>query len=119
MSHRQVGGVNLAFGRYASYDLLRQGDSFLVTESHGCFKKLFRDSCHKWRLAGGVKVSSWQSAFASRFQPVKHRHSNGDTVLHLVVDEAALVVHDGVAEFDAAVYGAGVHEVEAALADFF
>jgi hypothetical protein len=51
-------------------------------------------------------------------EPVKHGHANGDVVLDLVVDEAAFVVHDSVAEFDAAVHGAGVHEIGATLADF-
>ncbi len=71
-----------------------------------------------WKLARGQESSSWHSALPPRLEPIQHGHPNGDAVFHLVVDEAALVVHHGVAEFDAAVHGAGVHEVEAALADF-
>ena len=72
-----------------------------------------------WKLAKGQGSSSWHSALPTRPKPVKHGHSNGDAVLDLVVDEAAFVVHDGVAKFHAAVHGAGVHEVETALADLF
>ena len=52
-----------------------------------------------------------------RLEVVEHGHAGGDTVLDLVVDDGALVVHDRVAKLHAAVHGAGVHEVEAALAD--
>lgn len=54
-----------------------------------------------------------------RLQVVENRHSYGDSVFNLVVDEGAFVIHDGVAEFDAAVHGTGVHEVKAAFCDFF
>lgn len=97
----------------------RQTDAFLVAESHGRLKNLFCGGCMAWKLARGRESSSWHSARPTRLKPIKHRHSNGDAVLYLVVDEAAFVVHDGVAKFDAAVHGAGVHEVEAALADLF
>ena len=55
--------------------------------------------------------------FLSRFEPIEHRHSHSDAVFDLVVDEGAFVIHDGVAKFDAAVHGTGVHDVEAAVAD--
>ena len=56
---------------------------------------------------------------AVRLQIVEHGHSCGDSVFDLVVDERALIIHDGIAEFDTAVHWARVHEVEAAFFDFF
>lgn len=66
----------------------------------------------------GARVRRGISAVAA-FGPevVEHGHADGDAVFDLVVDKRAFVVHDRVTEFDAAVHGAGVHDVEAAVAD--
>jgi hypothetical protein len=77
----------------------------------------------KWTWASnmpGIRMrpaASMTRAGLSHFA-IEHGHAHGDAVFDLVVDEGAFVVHHGVAEFDAAVHRAGVHEVEAAVADF-
>nr|GFC62214.1 hypothetical protein [Tanacetum cinerariifolium] len=54
----------------------------------------------------------------ARREPVEHGHADGDAIFDLVGNQAALVVHHGIAQLDPPVYGAGVHDVEAAVADF-
>ncbi len=48
---------------------------------------------------------------------VEDGHADGDAVFDLLVDEAAVVVHAGVGDFDASVDGAGVHEPGFAVAE--
>ena len=56
-----------------------------------------------------------ESALLARWlEVVEDGHSGSDAVFYLVVNEGAFVIHDGVAKLHTAVYGAGVHDVEAA-----
>ena len=52
-----------------------------------------------------------------RLEPVEDGHAGGDAVFDLLVDEGALVGHDAIDQFDAAVHGAGVHDEDAFVAD--
>lgn len=54
-----------------------------------------------------------------RCEVVEDGHAAGDSVFDLLVDEGAFVVHGEVAYFDAAVDGAGVHDVDAVAGDVF
>ena len=60
----------------------------------------------------GGNLLSW-------LERVEDGHADGDAVFDLLVDEGEGVVHDGIAELDAAIDGAGVHDVDAGIGNAF